>query len=99
MTSAKPSMAPRIAAWAVLSVLAFAAWLAWPRLERAGTPLATGSPVAGDPGAINLEQGWSAQAQENAWFTSFGSRLLPHAWFLHLEQADSGTLFRDDAHL
>jgi hypothetical protein len=93
----------RIARWTVagllLLVLGFAGWLAWPRLESPGIEIADGAPVQGDAGAINLAQGWSHGTQANAWFTSFGSRLLPYDWFLALEQPDSDALFRDDVHL
>src|SRR5689334_12809924 len=86
MTSAKPSSARagkarRLGAWLGLAVLAFAAWLAWPLLDRPGAPLADGTPLPGDAAALSLEQGWSARTQEQAWFASFGSRLLPYAWF------------------
>ncbi|MEL7451234.1 MAG: di-heme-cytochrome C peroxidase, partial [Pseudomonadota bacterium] len=59
----------------------------------------TGDPVEGAWDVVNLEQGWSAEVQDQAWFRSFGSRLMPHAWFLALEQADNTTAFRDNAHL
>lgn len=63
------------------------------------TPITNGASVEGAPDVINLEQGWSRETQDQAWFISFGSRLLPYAWFLNLEQADSEDLFRDDAYL
>ena len=34
--------------------------------------------------------------QEGSWFTSFGSRLMPYDWLLHLEQPDSDQPFRSD---
>lgn len=43
-------------------------------------------------------QGWTATEQELWWNGPQGSRLLPHAWFLALDQAD-GTPFADPAHL
>lgn len=57
------------------------------------------TPVPAGEGAINLAQGWSASVQEQSWFTSFGSRMLPYAWILHLEQHDSPTPFRDADYL
>lgn len=62
-------------------------------------PMATGQAVAGGEGAINLEQGWSRQVQDRAWFTSFGSRLIPTAWLRALEQAGNQQGFMADAHL
>ncbi|SFN36976.1 di-heme-cytochrome C peroxidase [Dokdonella immobilis] len=48
-------------------------------------PMPNGAAVAGGEGAINLEQGWSAEVQQRAWFTSFGSRLIPTRWLQALE--------------
>jgi mono/diheme cytochrome c family protein len=63
-------------------------------------PLITdGEAVVGGNGAVNLEQGWSRDVQERAWFSSFGSRLLPTAWLKVLEQAHSQDRFMTDAHL
>ncbi len=42
-----------------------------------------------------LEQSWSATERNSFYFTEQGSQLVPYDWFLHLEQADSTTLFRD----
>ena len=48
---------------------------------------------------IWLDQGWSAE--QSAWFykTSQGSRLLPYAFFMALEQARSTQLFRDSRNI
>ena len=62
-------------------------------------PIADGAEVSGGNGAINLEQGWSREVQERAWFTSFGSRLMPTAWLAALEQPGNGERFMADAHL
>ncbi len=62
-------------------------------------PISSGAAVAGGEGAINLEQGWSAEVQQRAWFTSFGSRLIPTAWLKALEQAGSGQRFMTDANM
>lgn len=62
-------------------------------------PIADGAAVPGGKGAINLEQGWSAEVQERAWFTSFGSRLIPTAWLQALEQPGNGDRFMADAHM
>ena len=62
-------------------------------------PVANGEAVWGGKGAINLEQGWSREVQDRAWFSSFGSRLIPTAWLKVLEQADNQERFMADAHL
>ncbi|MGA9333996.1 MAG: di-heme-cytochrome C peroxidase [Rudaea sp.] len=77
-------------------VTAIAALAACGRTEK---PIANGRPVAGGQGAINLEQGWSPQVQDRAWFMSFGSRLIPTAWLRVLEQAGNQQRFMADAHL
>ncbi len=59
----------------------------------------TGTEVPHGLGAINLEQGWSADVQEKSWFTSFGSRLVPYSWMLHLEQSESTELFKATSNL
>lgn len=46
-----------------------------------------------------VPQGWSESDREAFWFTPQGSLLVPYAWFLNLEQANSTTAFRDDAHM
>ena len=67
--------------------------------RQSTTPIANGDAVGGAPNVINLEQGWSREIQDQAWFLSFGSRLMPYAWFLHLERADRSELLRADASL
>ena len=62
-------------------------------------PIANGEGVWGGNGAINLEQGWSGEVQDRAWFSSFGSRLIPTAWLKVLEQSASQERFMADAHL
>lgn len=46
-----------------------------------------------------LEQNWSDSEAE--WFYNVpqGSKLIPYKWFLHLEQPDKETLFRDAEHI
>ncbi|WP_020408389.1 di-heme-cytochrome C peroxidase [Hahella ganghwensis] len=69
-------------------------------LQQQGTEITEGDPVPGAKGnVINLEQGWTDDTQLGFYFTAQGSRILPYNWFLVLEQADSQTLFRDDAHI
>jgi mono/diheme cytochrome c family protein len=63
------------------------------------TPITNGEEVAGGAGAVNLEQGWSREVQDRAWFSSFGSRLIPTAWLRVLERADSSERFMADAHM
>ncbi|MBL0163588.1 MAG: hypothetical protein IPP82_08100 [Xanthomonadales bacterium] len=64
-----------------------------------GKPIANDAVVDGGEGTINLEQGWSAEIQQRAWFTSFGSRLIPTTWLTALEQSGSEQRFMSDAHL
>ncbi|MBA8889733.1 hypothetical protein FHW12_003980 [Dokdonella fugitiva] len=64
-----------------------------------GAQVADGDAVAGGGGATNLEQGWSRAVQERAWFSSFGSRLVPTAWLKALEQAGTTSRFMSDEHL
>jgi len=45
---------------------------------------------------IDLDQGWTVDTQQAFYTTSQGSRILPYAWYLHLEQANSQILFRDN---
>lgn len=66
---------------------------------RKQPPIADYQAVAGGDGAINLEQGWSPEVQQRAWFTSFGSRLLPSAWLRVLEQADNRQRFMANANM
>jgi len=64
-----------------------------------GPPIDNGASVDGGNGAINLAQGWSPQVQQRAWFSSFGSRLIPTAWLQALEQADNPQPFMSTASL
>ena len=77
---------PAAAAAFFLSLGLMVATAAQAASSSAGTP--------DDP--AYLDQAWSAR--DRSWFytTSQGSRLLPYAWFLALEQPDSETPFRDD---
>src|SRR4249919_3281998 len=80
-----------------LLVLAAAAALA--ACGPSEKPIANGQSVAGGEGAINLEQGWGRDVQDRAWFTSFGSRLIPYAWLQHLEVPGSQERFVSDANM
>ena len=46
-----------------------------------------------------VEQNWSASERNSFYYTAQGSQLVPYEWFLHLEQADSTKLFRDDQNI
>ena len=50
-------------------------------------------------GEVTLCQNWDAGEQQEFWFLSQGSQIIPYAWFLALEQADSGSLFHDPVHM
>jgi hypothetical protein len=62
-------------------------------------PIADGEAVVGGDGAINLEQGWSREVQDRAWFSSFGSRLIPTGWLKALEQAGNQQPFMTPTHM
>ena len=66
---------------------------------RSQPPIANDRAVAGGEGSINLEQGWSPDVQQRAWFTSFGSRLIPSAWLRVLEQAGNRQRFMADGNM
>ncbi len=48
---------------------------------------------------IFLEQNWSAKERDYFYYADQGSRLLPYAYFLHLEQADNQQLLRENTNL
>ncbi len=50
-------------------------------------------------GEVTLCQNWDAEEQQEFWFLSQGSQIIPYAWFLALEQADGEELFRDGDHM
>ncbi|BFM13486.1 di-heme-cytochrome C peroxidase [Simiduia litorea] len=57
------------------------------------------APSTNAAGLTLLAQNWSDEDRQVAWFTSFGSRLMPYAWFLALEQADNRQPFNQAAHM
>ena len=50
-------------------------------------------------GLTTLEQGWNEEERDRFYHEPQGSPIMPYDWFLKLEQADSQSLFRDDAFL
>lgn len=46
-----------------------------------------------------LDQGWDHKTRMEWWYTSQGSWVIPYAWFLALERADSEKLVRSNANL
>jgi hypothetical protein len=58
-----------------------------------------GEATPGGQGAVNLEQGWSRGVQDRAWFSSFGSRLIPTAWLKVLERSGDQQPFMAAAHM
>lgn len=46
-----------------------------------------------------LPQNWTNDVRQQVSHTSFGSQIMPLAWFLHLEHPDQEHLVRDDEHL
>ena len=49
--------------------------------------------------AVVLEQNWPNDKANWFYNVTQGSQLMPYTWFLHLEQADSKDLFRDDKNM
>lgn len=65
-----------------------------------GNELSFSEPVLGSPnGAINLQQGWTQSSQQEFYYTSQGSQILPYRWYLYLEQASADTLFRNQENI
>ena len=54
-------------------------------------------PGPSSPALILMDQGWSASTRETAWFSSFGSQLLPYRWLALLEKPGSSERFASDA--
>lgn len=52
-----------------------------------------------EPGLVLMDQGWSADTRETAWFSSFGSQLMPYRWLALLEKPDSTERFASDTNL
>jgi hypothetical protein len=46
-----------------------------------------------------FDQGWNKDTQLKAYHISFGSRLFPYSWMLHLEQADNSEELLSDSHM
>jgi mono/diheme cytochrome c family protein len=55
---------------------------------NSGPEMAPGARVDGAPKVIDLDQGWSHADQDGASYASFGSKLVPKSWLLHLENPD-----------
>lgn len=81
-----------------LSILSLVVLLA-ASCSKPEPPIADGDPVPAGGGAINLEQGWSGEVQQRAWFGSFGSRLIPTAWLKALQWQGHDQTFMSDAHM
>ncbi len=64
-------------------------------LSIVSTALALPSLSFGDD-VIYLDQGLKDADRQNYYYRPQGSQVLPHRWFLALEQAHSQKLFRDD---
>jgi hypothetical protein len=71
-----------------LLALALLVTLSGCRRASSGPEMAPGAPVDGAPKVVDLDQGWSHADQDGASYASFGSKLVPKAWLLHLENAD-----------
>ncbi|MBR9884166.1 MAG: hypothetical protein GYB21_11140 [Oceanospirillales bacterium] len=53
------------------------------------------APISGETatGLTLINQDWNDRQRETAWYTSFGSRIMPLSWFLVLEEANSEARF------
>jgi len=60
-----------------------------------GPEMAPGTRVDGAPKVVDLDQGWSHADQDGASYASFGSKLVPKAWLLHLENPDGSPFVGD----
>ncbi len=70
------------------------------KVAQKGQEITEGKILASAVGnVVNLEQGWTEDTQEAFYFTDQGSRLMPYAWFLALEQPSSQELFRSDKNI
>lgn len=67
--------------------------------DAKGPAISDGEAVPGAANVVNLAQGWSQDVQDQAWFASFGSRLVPYRWLLHLEAADGSGRLADPDYL
>src|SRR4051794_20298475 len=87
--------------WIALTVAALATGAAFAQTPSASLPgEARGLiPPAGITKIRVLSQNWSDEQANKYYNTTQGSQMMPYAWFLHLEQADSTTLFRDTANM
>lgn len=58
-----------------------------------------GSMVRAAPEVVQIDQGWDQTVRDEVHHLSFGSRIVPYAWLLNLELADSTELLRSDRSL
>lgn len=54
---------------------------------------------AGIASVVQLDQGWDDAVRDEVHHLSFGSRIVPYDWLLHLEQAGNAEALRSDRHL
>jgi len=95
----------KIGRWLLLLITLIAAVISWWRFDNSPELFVAPAVVEQPPAAAigdwalpttYLDQGWDAQTREKLSYTSFGSRILPYAWFLALELADSELLLSSD---
>ncbi len=61
--------------------------------------LFAGSVARGDDVYVDLDQGWTPQQVTQWYLEDQGSRLIPRAWFMALEQPEGGGRFLDPAYM
>jgi hypothetical protein len=71
-----------------LLLLAMLVALSACKRPSSGQEMPAGAPVDGAPKVVDLDQGWSHADQDGASYASFGSKLVPKDWLLHLENPD-----------
>lgn len=82
-----------------LSYLLFATLSTLACSEKNSKPIPTDIAVTAKPEVLLLSQNWNQAERDATWFTSFGSRIMPHAWFMALEQSNSKAAFATSANL
>lgn len=84
--------------WIALTVAAFGAGTALAEDSRPGDGRGL-IPPTGITKVRVLSQNWTDEEANKYYNLTQGSQMMPYAWFLHLEQADSTTKFRDASNM
>ena len=82
-----------------LLIVCAALLLHGPSGSAAETKCASGDFAGAMGGQQSVCQGWDEQQQLAFWFTSQGSNIIPYAWIVNLEQANSSEKFTSSANI